>query len=177
MDIQDFRTEIDKIDREIVDLYCRRASLVEQIGLYKYQNNLPIYDGKREYSLQTKAKHLAGAGFELDMQMLYTTITALSRRRQSSYVFGADMPEKGYTRNTIIISLEDKPGELFTLLIRIFAFGANITKIRNRPEPGKNSSSVFIELEYVKDSPSIMQLFHELEEENDSFRNLGIYAE
>lgn len=48
MDLNNARIEINKIDKEIVQLLEKRFNVVMEIGKYKKENNLPIYDEKRE---------------------------------------------------------------------------------------------------------------------------------
>ena len=45
------RKEIDKIDDNIIELLEQRFNLVVEIGQYKKEHNLPIYDSKREEEL------------------------------------------------------------------------------------------------------------------------------
>ena len=61
MDLQDFRRELDEIDTELLRLFCRRMAIVEEIGVYKIKNGLPVTDPERA---------------------LYTTILELSRAKQ-----------------------------------------------------------------------------------------------
>jgi chorismate mutase len=46
-----YRDEINRVDREIVDLLNDRARLVLSIKRLKKKNNLPLYDAKREEEL------------------------------------------------------------------------------------------------------------------------------
>lgn len=48
MDLEDYRTEIDRVDAEIVDAISRRMNVVEEIGKYKEQNGMEIKDEGRE---------------------------------------------------------------------------------------------------------------------------------
>lgn len=48
MDLESARKEINKIDKDIVQLLEKRFNVVMEIGKYKKENNLPIYDEKRE---------------------------------------------------------------------------------------------------------------------------------
>jgi len=48
MDLESARIEINKIDKEIVHLLEKRLNVVMEIGKYKKENNLPIYDEERE---------------------------------------------------------------------------------------------------------------------------------
>jgi chorismate mutase len=42
------RSEIDRVDAQILDLIVRRISLVRRIGEYKRERGLPVYDAERE---------------------------------------------------------------------------------------------------------------------------------
>lgn len=46
-DLQQLRTEIDKVDKEIIGLLSTRIELVKQVGQYKKMNNLPVVDMNR----------------------------------------------------------------------------------------------------------------------------------
>ena len=48
MDLEDYRQEIDRVNREIVDAVSRRMNIVEEIGDYKKQNGMDIKDEGRE---------------------------------------------------------------------------------------------------------------------------------
>jgi len=48
MDLNNARIEINRIDREIVNLLEKRFDFVTEIGSYKKENNLPVYDPERE---------------------------------------------------------------------------------------------------------------------------------
>ena len=47
-DIKKLREKIDSIDAQILKLYEERMDVVRDIGAYKIENNLPIYDAERE---------------------------------------------------------------------------------------------------------------------------------
>jgi len=48
MDLEDYRKEIDRVNREVVDSVSRRMNIVEEIGDYKKQNGMEIKDEGRE---------------------------------------------------------------------------------------------------------------------------------
>lgn len=48
MDLEDYREEIDRINREIVDTVSRRMNVVKEIGDYKKQNGMEVKDEGRE---------------------------------------------------------------------------------------------------------------------------------
>jgi len=45
--LEELRTEIDKIDVELIDLLSRRMQVVDEIGAYKKENNITILQLKR----------------------------------------------------------------------------------------------------------------------------------
>ncbi len=82
MDMNDYRNDIDKIDREIVELFKKRMDTAKNIAEYKKQNSLPIYDGARERALLTKVSDLAGEEYSQYTRVLFSTIMNLSRSCQ-----------------------------------------------------------------------------------------------
>ncbi len=48
MDLEDYRKEIDHVNKELVDTVSRRMNVVEEIGKYKEQNGLDVKDKGRE---------------------------------------------------------------------------------------------------------------------------------
>ncbi len=49
--LQQARTEIDRIDKEMADLFCRRMNAVAQVAEYKKQHGLPIQNQAREQAV------------------------------------------------------------------------------------------------------------------------------
>ncbi|MBQ6128180.1 MAG: chorismate mutase [Lachnospiraceae bacterium] len=47
-DIKSLRKRIDEIDDQLLKLYEERMDVVRDIGAYKMENALPVYDAKRE---------------------------------------------------------------------------------------------------------------------------------
>jgi len=45
--LKDFRKHIDEIDEQIVNLLAKRMQVVEKVGQYKKENNLPPLDNSR----------------------------------------------------------------------------------------------------------------------------------
>ena len=49
--LKELRKQINEIDDEILSLYLKRMNISKQIGQYKKEHSLPIYDQKREEEL------------------------------------------------------------------------------------------------------------------------------
>lgn len=64
MEIGQLREEIDVIDKEMLSLFERRMQVSTQIAEYKRQNNLPVYDGKREREKIAKVADSASEGMK-----------------------------------------------------------------------------------------------------------------
>ena len=82
MDLSELRKQIDAIDRELVDLYCRRMDLARAIGRYKQENGLPVLDSERERTLLDRVAGQAGPENEEGIRALYRLLLEHSRRRQ-----------------------------------------------------------------------------------------------
>ncbi len=57
MKLESLRSEIDKIDSEMMELFKKRMSVSQKIGQYKKMNKLPILDENREKELLEKRKN------------------------------------------------------------------------------------------------------------------------
>ncbi len=50
--IEKLRVEINDVDTQIIELIAKRQQIALAIGEYKKQNNLPVFDPKREILLR-----------------------------------------------------------------------------------------------------------------------------
>ena len=60
MNIDHYREEIDRLDRELLRIFNARAALALQIGELKKERGLPVYDPERErriFEAMTVANH------------------------------------------------------------------------------------------------------------------------
>ena len=48
MDIKELRAEIDRVDAELLRLFCRRMELSKNVALWKKEQGYPIFDSLRE---------------------------------------------------------------------------------------------------------------------------------
>lgn len=62
MDLQVLREKIDTVDKQLVSLIAERHSYARMIGMYKRQNNMPLFQPEREAmlisSVRAEAKDL-----------------------------------------------------------------------------------------------------------------------
>ena len=83
MDLGEIRKDIDKIDDELVRLFCARMDLSAQVADYKKANNMPIYVPARERAILQNVAEKAGTEMSNYTRVLYSMLFELSRSYQS----------------------------------------------------------------------------------------------
>lgn len=83
MDLNEYRVEIDKLDKEIVSLFSRRMDVAAGIAEYKKANGLPVYDGRREREKLLAVRDLAPEALRDYTTQLYSLLFELSRSHQN----------------------------------------------------------------------------------------------
>ena len=81
-DIETSRAAIDRIDRELVTLFCERMRVSADVADYKRSIGMPVTDNARERVLLSKVSELAGSEMEENVRTLYATILSLSKAYQ-----------------------------------------------------------------------------------------------
>lgn len=85
--LEDYRREIDAVDRRIVALFEERMGIAQKVGEYKLAQGLPVLDAQREREvLSAKAALVEDSALKADVVALYETIMGLSRRQQRTLV-------------------------------------------------------------------------------------------
>lgn len=86
-DLSVTREEIDKVDKEIVELIEKRMDLALEVAKYKMSTGKPIYDRQRELEKLEKLGGLASSEFNAkSVQELFSQIMSVSRRYQYSVI-------------------------------------------------------------------------------------------
>lgn len=81
------RSEIDRIDGEMADLFRRRMEVCARIADYKSRHSLPVRDPAREASvLAARCRDLGDGALAPYYEEFLQTIFDLSRRYQSSRI-------------------------------------------------------------------------------------------
>lgn len=90
-DIKKLREQIDEIDSNLLSLYEKRMDVVRSIAKYKMENNIPVYDAKREDEklddvfASVKNKHYADGAAQL-----FITLMQASREMQEEMMGVSD---------------------------------------------------------------------------------------
>ena len=80
--LDESREKIDRIDRELVKLFCERMQVSADVAEYKRTVGKPITDAARERALLAKVSDLAGEEMEDYCRTLYATILSISKAYQ-----------------------------------------------------------------------------------------------
>jgi len=82
--LQELRSEIEAIDRELIRLIAERVAMARQVGTVKRKAGMPALDPAREAAVVRHAGHLArqaGVSDE-DVRYIFWHLIGLSRRAQ-----------------------------------------------------------------------------------------------
>ena len=81
--LQELRTQLDRVDNEIVRLYEERMHLCEQVGEYKVQTGKKVFDRQRgKEKLQDVASKVSTDFNKKGVQELYQQLMSMSRKLQ-----------------------------------------------------------------------------------------------
>lgn len=82
MDIEKKRAEIDEIDSYLTKLFLRRMQICGEIGHYKKENDIRVYDEDREKEVFTKVKAMTPEKMQEYTELLYETVIGLANAYQ-----------------------------------------------------------------------------------------------
>jgi len=86
-ELEQYRAEIDRIDKELVALWTERTRITDAVGRYKREAGINVLDTSREAALLEGKKALVSdRELQRDVVTLYETILSISRRRQRRLV-------------------------------------------------------------------------------------------
>ncbi|MDR3072728.1 MAG: chorismate mutase [Clostridiales Family XIII bacterium] len=91
-DLTAYRNEIDQIDQELIRLFSDRMSLAKEIGTYKQENNLALYDPQREQEVANQAAGQAPQEIKGQAALLMRSLMAFARGYQRISIFGTEEP-------------------------------------------------------------------------------------
>lgn len=85
--LDELRQEIDLVDRELVELFERRMEIVGEIGKYKVENNLPIFNPLREEEvIKTNMEYLKNKDYQIPLRDFYINLMNLSKEYQNNKI-------------------------------------------------------------------------------------------
>ena len=82
MDIEKKRKEIDEIDSYITKIFLRRMQICGEIGHYKKDNDIRVYDEAREKEIFERVKQATPEKMQEYTELLYETVIGLANAYQ-----------------------------------------------------------------------------------------------
>ena len=73
-DLNEARIKLNNIDDKMKSLFIERMNIVKDIALYKKENNLPIFDAKREEEMKERLSKDMGELKEYYLELLNTIL-------------------------------------------------------------------------------------------------------
>ena len=86
MDLKELRNDIDRIDAELVKLFCERMEISGKVGKHKKENNLPVFNKEREREVLNSVTASVPPELEGYTKTLYETIFNVSRSYQKKLI-------------------------------------------------------------------------------------------
>lgn len=83
--LSEIRSDIDKIDSEIIELFKKRMDCAKEVGIYKKSQNTPVLNQDRENDI-LDAVEKKGGEYGAHARLLYSNIMELSRALQHNIV-------------------------------------------------------------------------------------------
>lgn len=151
MELQKLRTDIDRIDGEILSLILQRRALMEDVLIYKKEHDMPVFDPAREREVLDRVGNALHDDdvFSGGLRLLYGVLMDLNKfyeyRRCPADDIKVPTDVGGASVRAV---LADRPGALSRYLAPLAAAEINITSIRSQSMPGGN---LLVDLELVGD--------------------------
>ena len=125
-DFDKAREEINRIDKEMAELFTRRMRAVEDIARYKKENRLLIFDGDREREIIDRAKLLVDEDlceYYVDFIKSVMSVSKSYQRKlvedQDERVINVCLGDRSYNIH-VGRGLSDRAGEILNLQRRVF---------------------------------------------------------
>ena len=123
--LKDLRSEIDSLDRELIQLFAKRLELVSQVGKVKHQHGLPIYAPEREIAmLQARRLEAKKAGISADLiEDVLRRFMRESYANENQFGFKTINPD---IHKIVIVGGYGKLGGLFARYLRASGYPISI---------------------------------------------------
>ena len=84
--LNELRENIDKIDRQLVELFCERMKTASDIAEYKRETGMPVFDPVREREKLTTVAGMADDGMDNYIKQIYSLLFEVSRDYQNKLI-------------------------------------------------------------------------------------------
>ena len=87
MDLNELRNKIDSIDTELVKLFKERMETAAEVGRFKQENGVPVFNRQREREIINKVTDSVPEELQSYTKTLYQTLFELSRSYQKKIIY------------------------------------------------------------------------------------------
>ena len=82
MELEQARNKIDEVDKEIVELLCKRLELCNKVAKYKFEHELPVLDKEREKQKMSELRTCTDIEFMPYINEIFKEIMNVSKMYQ-----------------------------------------------------------------------------------------------
>ena len=94
MELSEIRNEIDKLDKQIQNLFEERMLLCQDVARYKKAHNMPVFQAGREQQILDRVESNARDGLGLASRTMFANMMSISSQLQQKMLVAAeDAPE------------------------------------------------------------------------------------
>ena len=86
MNLDEIRKQIDEIDGQLLELFCRRMDLVKSVAAYKIENGMSVFRPEREQAILENASNQAGEEYGSYAAELFRCLMEVSREMQHQII-------------------------------------------------------------------------------------------
>ena len=86
MELNEIREQIDAIDSQLLELFCRRMDVVKGVAEYKIANDMPVLRPEREQAILERVKAEAGDEYGDYAVDLFENMMRVSREMQQKMI-------------------------------------------------------------------------------------------
>jgi hypothetical protein len=149
MELSELRTEIDRVDRELISAFLKRGSLIRQVSKYKIEHELPMFAPERESEILTKMSDNVPTESLAGLKLLYGVLFDIIRFNEYQ-AFPQDITvPTGLGGASVRAILSDSPSALCRYLSPLAAAEVSISDIRSQSLPG---GKLLVDIELVGDT-------------------------
>ncbi|MBE6820341.1 MAG: chorismate mutase [Ruminococcaceae bacterium] len=87
MDLNELRNKIDSIDKELVKLFKERMETAAEVGRFKQENGIPVFNRQREREIINNVTESVPEELQSYAKTLYQTLFELSRSYQKRIIY------------------------------------------------------------------------------------------
>ncbi|WP_101774914.1 bifunctional chorismate mutase/prephenate dehydrogenase [Pasteurella oralis] len=123
--LKELRTQIDQVDRELLQLLAQRLALVKQVGEVKHKHGLPIYVPEREADM-LNARRLEAEALGISADLIEDVLRRVMRESYTSENQFGFKKVNSAIRKIVIVGGRGKLGSLFAHYFTLSGYSVEV---------------------------------------------------